>query len=251
MKPDPKAVILLRGLGREVAHWNGFDNLLQKKMNGLPIIPVDLPGAGDQNSAEVPWTMRGITRDVRTRALQKSPGPFVIVAMSLGGMIAYEWWRVFPEDVTHLILINTSFGSFSPFYRRLRPSVWPGFWKSSVEKDLAKREAIMLEFLSHKPERFLDWSKAFGKVQSERPVKLTSIIRQILAAALYHPMGEKPSAKTLILASSRDDLCNPLCSMDIASRWGVKIEVHPTAGHDLTLDEPEWVAEAVNHFVNS
>jgi pimeloyl-ACP methyl ester carboxylesterase len=49
----------------------------------------------------------------------------------------------------------------------------------------------------------------------------------------------------LVLASLGDRLVSPGCSRRIASRWALPIRLHPTAGHDLPLDDPEWVVQQV------
>ena len=44
-----------------------------------------------------------------------------------------------------------------------------------------------------------------------------------------------------VLASNGDRLCSPIASRRLAARLGAPLHVHPTAGHDLPLDDPDWV----------
>ena len=46
--------------------------------------------------------------------------PYVLVAMSLGAMAAMAWAAAHPDEVSGLVLINTSSRALSPWYRRLR-----------------------------------------------------------------------------------------------------------------------------------
>jgi hypothetical protein len=36
--------------------------------------------------------------------------------------------------------------------------------------------------------------------------------------------------------------------MALASAWNIPALVHPTAGHDLTLDDAAWVVQAVQNW---
>jgi alpha-beta hydrolase superfamily lysophospholipase len=47
----------------------------------------------------------------------------------------------------------------------------------------------------------------------------------------------------LVLNGAADRLVDPRCSRALAARWGAELHVHPHAGHDLPLDEPEWLVD--------
>ena len=49
----------------------------------------------------------------------------------------------------------------------------------------------------------------------------------------------------LFLAGTTDRLVDVECSRALARRFVAPLVEHPTAGHDLTSDEPGWVAEQV------
>lgn len=246
----PKTWVLLRGLGREILHWNGFEKVFAAHLK-VTTAPIDLPGVGTHNQSSVPLSIKAIMEDVRSRAPKDETSGIGLLAISLGGMVAYQWAVDYPEEISKLVLINSSFNTFSPFYRRLQPTVWPKFLTSSFAQDPVERERQILEFVSRRPERFSELSQKFAEGQKQRPVKLISVIRQLAAATIFHPRGDRPAMKTLILGSTQDELCHPSCSLAMASHWGAPIVFHPTAGHDLTLDEPEWVANTVSQFLKS
>ena len=72
--------------------------------------------------------------------------------------------------------------------------------------------------------------------------------RQLLAAARFHPPKEKLALPILLLNGASDQLVSPHCSRALADAWGLELRAHPTAGHDLTLDEPEWVLEQLRSW---
>jgi predicted alpha/beta hydrolase family esterase len=48
-----------------------------------------------------------------------------------------------------------------------------------------------------------------------------------------------------VLVSAADGLVDPRCSQRLAQAWGAPMRKHPTAGHDLPLDDGAWVAREV------
>jgi len=47
------------------------------------------------------------------------------------------------------------------------------------------------------------------------------------------------------LNGARDRLVDARCSERLAQAWQVELHTHPDAGHDLPLDDGEWVARQV------
>jgi len=47
-----------------------------------------------------------------------------------------------------------------------------------------------------------------------------------------------------------DQLVNVKCSLKLAQYWQCDIRLHPTAGHDLPLDDGVWVAKQVKDWIN-
>jgi hypothetical protein len=53
----------------------------------------------------------------------------------------------------------------------------------------------------------------------------------------------------LILASAMDQLVEARCSIRLAGRWQTGLALHPSAGHDLPLDDGVWVARKTGEWV--
>ena len=64
------------------------------------------------------------------------------------------------------------------------------------------------------------------------------------AASAWRP---PPASKVplLVLCSDTDRLVQASCSHAIAQHYGGTLACHPTAGHDITCDAPEWVADQI------
>jgi pimeloyl-ACP methyl ester carboxylesterase len=54
---------------------------------------------------------------------------------------------------------------------------------------------------------------------------------------------------TLLLASQTDHLVNVICSTTLAQRWQCALHLHPSAGHDLPLDDGDWVITHIHRWL--
>lgn len=231
--------ILLRGLTRESAHWGEFPGRLQSAFPDHRFHPVDLPGTGVHYLESSPDTIAGIREAVR-RQVAHIPKPFSILALSMGGMVALDWAQHAPEgEIQNLVLINTSSG-FSPFWRRMRPGAWPRVLRMLARRELFHRERDLLRLTSNR-EVPLELVKQWYRIQRQRPVSTSNARRQLAAAASFRPGPKRPLADALLLASRGDRLVHWQCSSVLEQRWQWTLRVHPDAGHDLAIDEPDWI----------
>jgi pimeloyl-ACP methyl ester carboxylesterase len=239
--------VLLRGLAREARHWGGFAAALRQ---GLPpghtVCSIDLQGTGSLWHERSPATVAGLAQAARRQlALLQPPQPCILVALSLGGMVAREWAAQDPQAVRGCVLINTSAGGLAPFWQRLRPASYPallGILRPGQEA--LPRERSILRLTSNLPvsDALADEWAAYA---TSAPVARANVLRQLAAAARYRAEARPPAAPTLLLAARRDRLVSVACSRRIARAWGVPLREHPGAGHDLPLDDPDWVIDEI------
>lgn len=237
--------ILIRGIAHESAHFGSFKGLLEKNFPDDHVYGMDLPGAGIHHKKKAPTSMQETLEFVRQEALLKAEPPYLLVSISFGSMIATEWAHRYPSEVEGIVLMNTSLGGLSPFYHRLRLKMWKEYMKRLVTKDPFEVEKIMLTIISKRKEGLEKVIEERAAIQKKRPVSLKNILRQLVAAATYSPKEKAPPVPTLLLASEGDDLCDPECTRRIAKNWNISFFMHPWAGHDLTLDDEEWVIEKI------
>jgi pimeloyl-ACP methyl ester carboxylesterase len=244
--------ILLRGLTRESAHWGDFAGMLQSAFPAAALTLLDLPGTGRHYRSESPGTVRAITEKVRADALEQGAvrQPATILALSLGAMVAWEWMKTYPDDIDGAVLINCSFAGVSPFYRRLRWKIYGKLIALAKKRSVGEREQVLLQLLSNRQDRYPQLARDWEKIQKERPVSFKNTYRQIIAAAAYDPGEQKPCQPILLLNSQGDRLVAPSCSEAIRDQWNLELHTHPWGGHDLTLDDGEWVVEQVKNWLN-
>jgi pimeloyl-ACP methyl ester carboxylesterase len=92
-------------------------------------------------------------------------------------------------------------------------------------------------------------AQAWALIDQLRPINTGNRLRQILAAARYRPGHLKPQAPVLLLNSQADRLVAPECSAAIQSKWQLPLKRHPWAGHDLPLDDGDWVVTQLQEWV--
>ncbi|RRS03153.1 alpha/beta hydrolase [Aquabacterium soli] len=240
--------VLLRGLTREQGHWGGFiPALAQALPPGCTLLSPDLPGNGTLHAQASPDSVQGMVLAVRgALASQGHAPPYHLLAMSLGAMVAIEWAHLHPEEVGACVLINTSVRPFSRFWERLRPVNYLRILRLALARPdpLILERAVMRMTTRHPPAP--DATLAHWVALRQRhPVTLPNAWRQLRAAIRYRAPDQAPAVPLLVLYSGADGLVNPRCSEALIRRWGAPSQRHPTAGHDLPLDDAAWVTQQV------
>ncbi len=243
--------ILLRGLARESAHWGNFVPLLQASYPKANITLLDLPGTGCFHREASPNTIQAITDQVRGLALANGlvRQPVTMLALSLGGMVTWDWMLRYPDDICGAAIMNTSFAELNPFYLRLRWQCYKKIARIITTRDTYKKELGILQLVSNRQDQHETVSQLWLKIQNERPISLRNSMLQIMAAARYRSGDAKPTQPVLLLNAQGDRLVSPACSEAIHQKWRLELRSHPWAGHDLPLDDGEWVVEQLKEWV--
>ena len=244
--------VFLRGLVRESAHWDDFPETFAQAMPGARVHLVDLPGSGKHFRQSSPLDLAAIMEAARHEAWEsigRDGGAVYLLSISLGGMVAVEWARRHPAELAGAVLINSSLRGLSPLWQRLSWRCWPLLARIVAAADVAKRERLILCMTSALPQPRPGLLDARVATHRQHPVRLANVFRQLWAAARHRPPGTKPPIPLLLLHSLGDRMVDPACTLAIARAWGLAPQSHPWAGHDLPLDDPRWVAEAVAEWL--
>lgn len=243
--------VLLRGLTRESGHWGLFPQTLGRCLPGARVVALDLPGNGRLHCEPSPTRIDAMTLACRRQlqALGIDP-PWHLLAMSLGAMVAVDWAVRLPQEVASCVLINTSLRPFSPWYRRLRPARYPMLAALAMGHPSSRhREEAILRMTSRHLVTTRPVVDEWTALRDERPVSRTNALRQLVAAARYRAPLQAPAVPLLVLASRCDALVDPRCSRYLAKAWGADFAEHPSAGHDLPLDDGPWVVEQASRWL--
>jgi pimeloyl-ACP methyl ester carboxylesterase len=257
--------IFVRGLARESRHWGSFPEEFARALansgNSARVDGLDLPGTGRFSEMRSPLTIYEITTFVREKFLElrrrmrergEIPPPKVYaVAISLGAMVVCDWMERWPDDFAGVVFINTSFKGFSPPHRRLTPEAIVHIVNIMRASDPVERERRVLKMTSNRPELHEEIAKEWARLGLERPTTPENFARQLTAAALFAPKLPKPQQPVLLLNGAGDRMVHPSCSKEIAARWGATLVQHPTAGHDLTVDDGPFATKEIIRWYES
>jgi pimeloyl-[acyl-carrier protein] methyl ester esterase len=242
--------LLLRGLTREIRHWGEFAPLLDKATDG--ILCLDLPGVGTEYKRAAPITIRGNTEDIRERFLDArgkngATESWGILGISLGGMIALDWVYRYPYDFKKIVVINSSSKDSGPIWQRL--TAYGGYQMAKIvlNKSGYSREKECMKMVSNVHQNNEKMLHEFARYREEAPVAPATAVKQIGAATQFM-LPPKIKIPALILASLKDNMVDVRCSKLMAERLNAQIKFHPTAGHDLPLDDAKWCVECVSEF---
>lgn len=240
--------VLLRGLTREAGHWGDFIGQLAAGLPDARILTLDLPGNGIRHGETSPTRVEDMVEACRAElATRRLVAPVHLLAMSLGAMVAVAWAAARPQELAACVLINTSLRPFSPFHHRLRPSSYPAQLGVLAGSGPRRKEAAILRLTSHiaDPVVLDDWVR----LRRAHPVSPANALRQLLAAARFRSPPHAPAVPMLVLSGAADALVDPRCSATLAARWGLALARHPSAGHDLPLDDGAWVVKRIQAWL--
>jgi pimeloyl-ACP methyl ester carboxylesterase len=247
--------LLLRGLAREAGHWGRFLPLFRAGFRQATVRAADLPGCGTQHGVAAPHDVAALLAHVRDEDRRLRAGtpeasrPVWLLGISLGGMVASRWLRDHPAEVAGVVLINSSAADLSPAWRRLRPGGGLRLLRAALARDVTARERHIYRATSARREREGNVVPGWVELARTHPVNRPSA-RALLTAAHRFRLGKVTDhpAPSLVLVGGGDRLVHPSCSRALAATLGSQLRMHPTAGHDLPLDEPEWVVSEVHSW---
>jgi pimeloyl-ACP methyl ester carboxylesterase len=242
--------ILIRGLGRHADHWGNFPAILEKELN-CQTFSLNLPGMGNEYDKS-PTSIKEITDLVRNRWL-KSRDPqkeYSIMAISLGGMVAMDWSARYPQDFKSLITINSSSRTGTTLFERLQPEAMKTISKLIFKTSPRDREEAILRLTVNTALMDDKLINKWGEIGKAMNLNRICFMKQLIAASTFS-LPKKIDIPFTVLASEKDRLANVKCSRVLAKHFGASLEIHPTAGHDIPTDDPNWVLSYVKEASDS
>ena len=237
--------VLIRGLARGNGHWGNFLKVLASFDPKAEIEIYEIPGSGTRFKESTPIDPAEIINDFRRHCqFVKNKTPFILCGISLGGMLALKWLEVFPDDVLKTYVINSSLHSLSPFYQRLRFNNYLSILEILMTLSPEEMEIKILQLTSNNQDLSPQIVEKLVSFSKNHPVARLNVLRQIYLASKIN-VSRQLKQPIQVIQSSQDHLVNPVCSQRIADYLGAALIVHSTAGHDIPLDDPEWLAKTL------
>jgi pimeloyl-ACP methyl ester carboxylesterase len=237
-----KKWIFLRGLSRGNFHWAKFPEVFKHICTDAEIEFLEIPGNGFSSNERSPIAPEKIVQLLKSRSSFCKEGmPFNLCGISLGGMIALKWCELYPENISSVSIINSSLRQCSKLSERLVPQNYSKILQALFMNDAYEQEKRILEITSNK---FTETSinlDMFGRLSSLHRVSKINFARQLLLASKIH-INHLNNIPLKVISSENDRLVDSSCSKAIAELFQGQQFTHQTAGHDIALDEPEWLS---------
>jgi len=247
MDSSPQYWVLIRGLIRSRFHWGEFpgqlEHALQQHNPRVQMLTPELAGNGERWKEQTPHGIHAMMEDIRQQVLPHTGGkPVMIAAISMGAMIASEWARCYPDEVQALHLINTSFSNYSLPWQRMK---LPAFL-SLASNMIGRRgmEKAILHWTSNRRDAE-QLAPVWQQYSDEHPLSMRNLLVQIFSASRYRGPRNAPVIPTWCYVSKQDRLVSPRCTEKIATAWQAQLSCHNSTGHDLPLDDPEWLINEI------
>lgn len=100
---DP--VILLHGIGGFLEYW---DANIEALAHGQQVYALDMPGFGRSTKPPASYTLAFLAQDVQAFAQALQLERVSLVGVSLGGGVALQFARMFPESLHKLVLVDSA-----------------------------------------------------------------------------------------------------------------------------------------------
>jgi pimeloyl-ACP methyl ester carboxylesterase len=120
-----RTVVLLHGFPQT---WHEWRHLIQPLVEaGYQVVAPDYRGAGHSSRPLAGYDKRTMSRDIRSliRMQRGVVEPVIMIGHDIGLMVAYAYARAFPDEVSHLVVMDAPLPGTEIFDRlRVDPRVW-------------------------------------------------------------------------------------------------------------------------------
>lgn len=240
-------IVLLRGLARGQHYWLDFPEQLQQRFPGKRVVALDLAGNGERFAEPSPATIAAAVEDIRQQLQQQGlQPPYQVVGLSLGGMIALEWLHS-SNEVERAVIINSSHAGLCSVFERMYPRAMLRLL-CALFYSARLREQQVYWLTSDKGYRQAVVAR-WQALARQQPVSRANFWRQIRIARSFTRTLKPHPDNTLVLVAEHDHLVSPRCSRKLAQALQCPLHSNDKAGHDLPLDEPEWVQDQLLAFL--
>lgn len=254
--------LLLRGLVREQRHWREFKSIFAQK-TGARIYTLDHPGIGTESGRDCPYNVPAIMRDDRERfanlqkevLAQTGDSNWALCSISLGSMVALQWASEYSNDFSKIVITNTSVKTLCTSFERFTLKSLLNVPKLFFNSDKFTRERTILSMTSNMhsqsslnaiAQEYSQFSLEHSKFKKTGLAQLKAGSSFVIPENLYH--SHNKNIKWLVLNSINDRLVNANCSKKIAKFLNAPIYFHEKAGHDLSLDDPNWMTDTIIRY---
>ena len=199
-----------------------------------------LQAAGHVCRLSMVHSQHGSLREMAAALLRDCNEPWVLVGVSMGGMLALEIQRQAPQRVAAMALLGTSARPDTPEMVALRAQAIELFAAGRMNEVL--RANVPLAFHpdnANNPELVATYLAMVRRAGAEQ---LITQNRAVMARVDSRPLLPQVRCPVLVLCGQADLLTPPAHAQEMAAAiTGAELHLLPGAGHMLTMEQPQQV----------
>ncbi len=243
-------LMLLHGFPLDATIWRPC--CAQLVTAGYQVLTPDLRGFGKSSKIHPPVSIGDIADDIeQVRRVLLGSSRIILGGLSLGGYVAFEYWKRHPDHLQALILSNTKpqadsaearQGRLAMAEKAVKESTW-----SAVSPMLGK--LLSPDTLQHAP------------ATTQQVTSMMSAVPASTVSAIQHAMAERHDfsselqsirVPTLVVTGENDPISPPAENQ----QWATKIPQHqivviPGAAHLPQVEATEELCQAILGFLAS
>jgi 3-oxoadipate enol-lactonase len=239
-------MILMHGIGGNRTNWH---DQLPEFGRQFHAVAWDARGYGASDDCEGPLDFGDFARDLARVVEHFNEAQAHLVGLSMGGMIAMDFYSRYPERVATLTICDSlpGFNHLTPDQRRefIRLRQEP-LLAGKEPKDIAPAVAETLIGKSARPGSFERLVASMSALHKE------SYLKAIASTANYQRSFEleKIAVPTHVIVGDEDRLTPPEMSRQMAARIpGARLTLIQGAGHLSNIEQPQSFNRAVLAFL--
>ena len=243
------AVVLIHGYPLSKNMW---EHQVQGLANDCRVIAVDLRGHGESQVVEGPGSMDTFADDINALLENLGISQAVIVGFSMGGYVAFAFYRKYPGKVKGLVLADTRPQPDAPEgaegRRNTAKAVQEAGATASVVDGMLPRLFTQQTIDNNKG--IVDRAKAI--MGSTTPQGVIADLHALADRPDSQPTMAQITVPTLVIVGDQDTL-TPVADSELmaSSIKGAKLVKVPGAAHLSPMENPEAFTAALRAFVAS
>ncbi|MDQ1558216.1 MAG: hypothetical protein QOD32_1276 [Pyrinomonadaceae bacterium] len=239
-------IVLLHGFPFNRTLWREQVEALRDRHR---VITVDLRGHGETTATRDPATMEAMAGDVAALLNELHITRVALGGLSMGGYVAFAFYRLFPERVSALVLADTRAQADTEEARRMREETAT---RALGEGMHTIAEAMLPKLLA--PATHAERPEIVARVRemilNTDPQGAASALRGMAVRRDQTEFLGEINCPTLVVVGSLDQI-TPLADSERMNRAirGSRLEVIAGAGHVSNVERPSEFNRALENFL--
>lgn len=248
--------VAARGQGYPITFVHGFplnhrifDSQVRALSRTYRVLAPDLRGFGKTPFSGEEITIETYAQDIVGLLDALDIEQTVLAGLSMGGYIAFAMWRLAPERIRALVLLNTRAGADTEEGRRRRFETIEQVQKDGIEPLVQSMLPKLLSPVTLRGKRHVV-HKLEDIMRSSTREGVIAALRAMAHRPDSQPLLEHITVPTLIVAG-RDDAIVPVSeaeSMALAIP-NAQLQVVEQAGHLVTMERPRTTSRLIGEFL--